>query len=287
MENQPLVTVYTITRNRADLISRAITSVLYQSYKNIDYLIIDSASTDNTEEVVKQFDDRRIRYIKLEENATFGACVNMAFDLAKGKYVTELDDDDEYRLDKIEKQVQLFESLPEDYGMVYCWMTYFDNVTHQQLEIHKAELRGFIADDVIATQNVSGTPTLLVRKSIFKEIGGYKEAKEIGVESDWEFAARICQHYKVDYVPESLVNIYINHSHQRMSDSSYYKEFWKKRVFFHKYFLNEFKEGFERHTKHKCPHLLRISVFSWRSRNYCDFVKYAGLYIYYKIFGSK
>ena len=123
----PLVTIYTITRNRCDLLPRAMKSILNQTYHNIEYIIIDSASTDDTEKVVKSFSDERIRYVKLDQNETFGYCVNMAVHIATGKYVSELDDDDEYHLDKIEKQVNLFESLPEEYGMVYCWMTYYDN----------------------------------------------------------------------------------------------------------------------------------------------------------------
>lgn len=256
MENQPLVTIYTITRNRADLLPRAMKSILGQTYKNIEYLIIDSASTDNTEDVVNSFHDDRIRYIKLEENKTFGACVNMAFDMATGKYVSELDDDDEYRLDKIEKQVELFETLPEDYGMVYCWMTYYDNTTGNQIKIHKGELRGNVIEDVIAKPVVSGTPTLLIRQDVFHIVGGYKESSEIGIESDWELATRICKSYKVDYVAESLVNVFVNHGHLRMSSSSkYYQEVYKKTYVFEKYFLSFFKDEFNRCPKAKIPHL--------------------------------
>lgn len=259
MNNQPLVTIYTITRNRADLLPRAMKSILGQTYRNIEYLIIDSASTDNTEEVVHSFDDTRIRYIRLEENATFGTCVNMAFDLANGKYVSELDDDDEYCLEKIEKQVAVFETLPEDYGMVYCWMTYFDASNLQMIKTHKSDLRGFVYDDVVEKPTISGTPTLLVRKSIFSKIGGYKEAEEIGVESDFEFSVRVCKNYKVDFVPESLVNVYVNHGHIRMSDNGYYKDGLERSVKFSKYFLNEFRDAFEKHPERAAQHLYTCS----------------------------
>lgn len=251
----PLVTIFTITRNRCDLLPRAMKSILGQTYSNIEYIIIDSASTDNTEEVVKSFSDNRIRYIKLTENKSFGACINMAFELSTGKYVTELDDDDEYVLDKIEKQVTLFESLPEEYGMVYCWMTYFNSLTGEKINIFKTELRGYVYDDVVEKPTVSGTPTLLVRRDVFYRIGGYKEEAEIGVESDFEFAARICKYYKVDYVPESLVNVFINHGHIRMSDNGYYKDQIERDVKYSKHFLDEFKDAFERHPERAVPHL--------------------------------
>ena len=285
--SNPLVSIYTITRNRCDLLPRAMKSVLSQTYKNIEYIIIDSASTDDTENVVKSFEDERIRYIKLEENKTFGACINLAFELATGKYVTELDDDDEYHLDKIEKQVVLFESLSEDYGMVYCWMTYYNSQTGKFMENHMAELRGNIGDEVVATNNVSGTPTLMLRRELFDKVGKYKLEEEIGVESDWEFAARICQHCKVDYVPEFLINIYVNHSHKRMSDAGYYKDYSKKRIVFHEYFLKEFEDVFRRHSKCQCPHFLRLTVFSWRAKEFGKCLNYATKYVGYKLFGSK
>lgn len=270
----PLVTIYTITRNRCDLLPRAMKSILNQTYRNIEYIIIDSASTDDTEKVVRSFPDNRIRYVKLDQNETFGHCVNMAVHLATGKYVTELDDDDEYHLDKIEKQIQLFETLPEDYGMVYCWMTYYDNVTGKLLQVHKAELKGDVLDKVIEKPIVSGTPTLLFRKEIFDLIGGYKESEEIGIESDWEFATRICKHYKVDYVPESLVNIYINHGHTRMSNSRYYAEFDKKQIKFHFYFLNKYEEVFKSNPQITWYHLRCIVTAYFHMGDFKNGFKY-------------
>ncbi len=274
--DKPLVTIFTITRNRCELLPRAMKSILNQTYRNIEYIIIDSASTDNTEQVVMSFSDDRIRYVKLKENETFGHCINMAFHLAKGKYVTELDDDDEYHLDKIEKQVKLFETLPEDYGMVYCWMTYFDNRTKKIIKIHKAELRGNVIEAAVEKPTVSGTPTLLVRRDIFDKIGGYKEADEIGVESDWEFATRICKNYKVDYVPESLVNVYINHSHLRMSNVGYYDHEEEVNIKFHQYFLEEFNAIFEKSPKRSHDHLFRIACSQFALKRYNEFWKTYG-----------
>ena len=66
--NAPLVSVITITRNRAKLIGRCIQSVLNQTYKNIEHIIVDGASTDETDDVVGSFKDERLRYFKLETN---------------------------------------------------------------------------------------------------------------------------------------------------------------------------------------------------------------------------
>lgn len=279
----PLVTIFTITRNRCDLLPRAMRSILNQTYRNIEYIIIDSASTDNTESVVKGFSDNRIRYVKLDHNETFGHCLNMAVHLAAGKYVTELDDDDEYNLDKIEKQVNLFESLTEDYGMVYCWMSYYDNSSRKLLSIHNPSLKGYVFDAVVEKPLVSGTPTLLFRKSIFDAIGGYKEASEIGVESDWEFACRICERFKVDYVPESLVNVFINHGHVRMSNAKdYYAEIDKRIIKFHSFFLDRFKSVFEKYPKKRWYHLKNIASAYYHLGQYKE-----GYYYYKELLGIR
>ena len=106
----PLVSVITLTHNRAHLLSRAIQSVLNQSYRNIEYILVDGASTDNTREVVSSFADSRIKYFYREEN-DITENINYGVKQAIGKYVTFLDDDDEYKSQKIEKQLILIENL--------------------------------------------------------------------------------------------------------------------------------------------------------------------------------
>lgn len=272
---QPLVSVITITRNRGKLLKRSISSVLNQTYRNIEYIIVDGASTDSTDSVVTSFEDKRVIYIKLKENKSIIDSINLAFDKASGDYVTFLDSDDEYVLTKIEKQVKLFSSLSEEYGMVYCWMTYFDDKNHKFLRLHNPQLRGFIGSDVVEKPIVSGTPTYLFRYDVFKELGGWN--KDIGIISDWELAVRCCQNWKVDYVPESLVNVYINHGSDRMSDKKYYKDLNQRIIIFHEYFLSEFKMIFSKNQEKKQYHLrflvnscFQIGDFNKAFKYYCQ-----------------
>lgn len=241
---KPLVTVITITRNRAGLIGRCIKSIQSQTYTNYEHIIVDGASTDNTEEVVKSFNDTRIRYIKTsEEQSAHTVCYDIAFSKTRGKYLCFLDDDDEYLPTKIEKQVSLIESLPEDYGMVYCWMTYYDAKTGAIVKIHNPQLRGDASLDVVEKPTVSGTPTFLIRTDAFLGLGGWVSTEETGVGSDWAFGARFCQHYKVDYIPESLIKVYVNHGHVRMTNAGrYYADAARKMIKFHHYFLDTYSK---------------------------------------------
>lgn len=268
------MSIVTITRNRGNLLGRCIKSVLGQTYTQIEHIVVDGASDDCTDEVVASFKDERLRFVKLDYNWPLKQTSDYAISLCKGKYITFLDSDDEYLPSKVEKQVALIESLPIDYGFVYCWMTYFDNGTNAILRSHNPELRGFVPDKVVSKPVLSGTPTLMFRAEVIRELDGWKSQEEIGIVSDWELCARACQKYKVDYIPESLVNVYINHGSIRQSDTSYYTEARKKNIRFHEYFLKEFAPVFRRHPRLAYDHYHELCALCVQNKNKLRSLKY-------------
>lgn len=272
---RPLVSILTVTRNRGDLLRRCIKSVLSQTYINIEHIVVDGASDDNTDEVIKEFDDERLKFIKLDSNWALKKTFDYGVSMCKGKYISFLDSDDEYLPEKIEKQVTQIESLPEGFGFVYCWMTYFDSSNNKQLRVHKPELRGYVADEVVKRPIISGTPTLLFRLDFFRRLGGWKTADEIGIVSDWEMCTRACQVTKVDYVPESLVNVYVNHGSVRQSDAkSYYTQYNECIIKFHQYFLDNFSDNFVRHPEYAAYHYESLMGCYFRLANYGDAFRY-------------
>lgn len=257
MGKQPLVSIITITYNRCDLIHRCIESIQKQTYQNYEHIIIDGNSSDETEAVVNSYNDSHIVYRKLE---TRGPEVQMraGSKIARGKYITFLDDDDEYLPEKIEKQVNFFETLPNDYGMIYCWMTYFDSKTGKKVLEHNHTFRGNCADISVEMPRICGTPTLMVRKEIFNQVGGSFNDSIGIIMSDWELAARICQITKVDYIPESLVRVYVNHSHARLS-TDFYSDKAHKGIIYHNHFLTHFKSNFDRVPKYAKYHYYQLA----------------------------
>jgi len=245
-ENSPLVSIITITYNRADLIHRCIESIQKQTYTNYEHIIVDGNSTDNTEKVVKSYNDPHIVYVKLNER---GPQVQMkaGSSRAKGKYVTFLDDDDEYLPQKLEKQVNFFEGLNnEKVGLIYCWMSYYNNNQPDKvIKVHNTQLRGYVGDITPTKPLVCGNPTLLIKRNVFNEYGGTYDDSIGVIMSDWELVARITQKYQVDYIPESLVKVYVNHGHARLS-TDFYQEKAKKGIVFHEHFLKTFPDLFER-----------------------------------------
>lgn len=94
------------TYNREKLIYRSIQSILNQTYKKIEILVIDDGSIDNTKKEIYQITDNRIRYIKLRRNKGANYARNLGIIKAFGEYISFLDSDDIYYFNKLEKQIK-------------------------------------------------------------------------------------------------------------------------------------------------------------------------------------
>jgi len=104
-ENEPLVSIVIPTYNRADLIGRTITSALAQSWQNLEIIIVDDASTDDTRAVIQAIADPRVRYVGLEKNSGPSTARNTGVEQARGRFISFLDSDDEWRPEKMARQV--------------------------------------------------------------------------------------------------------------------------------------------------------------------------------------
>lgn len=112
-----LVSIVMPSYNTGDLIAYSIKSVLAQTYHNWELIIVDDCSSDDTDEVISAFHDRRIKYLKNEKNSGAAISRNRAIKEAKGKWVAFLDSDDLWFPDKLEKQIGFMEK--NDYHFSY------------------------------------------------------------------------------------------------------------------------------------------------------------------------
>ena len=101
-----LVSIIMPSYNTANYINKSIQSVINQTYQNWELLIVDDCSTDNTDAIVDEFQDKRIRYIKNEKNSGAAISRNRALREAKGRWIAFLDSDDLWKPEKLEKQIQ-------------------------------------------------------------------------------------------------------------------------------------------------------------------------------------
>lgn len=110
--NKPKVSVITPVYNAEKYLSETIESVLKQTYKSFEYLLIDDCSTDNSASIIKEFEekDSRVRYIKLSENSGAAVARNRGLEEAKGRYIAFVDSDDKWYPKKLERQLDFMEN---------------------------------------------------------------------------------------------------------------------------------------------------------------------------------
>lgn len=136
MNNQK-VSVITPLYNSERYISDAIHSVLLQSYSDLEMIIIDDCSQDNSVNIVKGFEDERIHLICLKENNGAGFARNKGIDLAKGRYIAFLDSDDQWLPNKLEKQINFMRAK----NVSFCFSSfYLMNENGQRLNKYREAL---------------------------------------------------------------------------------------------------------------------------------------------------
>jgi len=133
----PLVSVVIPTYNRRRKILHAVQSVLDQTYSAIEVIVSDDASSDGTESVLREFiqrQDRRIRYVRSEANCGVSAARNRGISLARGEYIAFLDSDDSWDPQKIERQVQVAQTLGP-HAFVFCGFRLCDQSGEQTIKL--------------------------------------------------------------------------------------------------------------------------------------------------------
>ncbi|MBI4267802.1 MAG: glycosyltransferase family 2 protein [Chloroflexi bacterium] len=208
MENIPTVSVVMPTHNRGHIVGRAIQSVLDQTYRDFEFIIVNDGSRDNTEEVVKKFKDERIRYIRLEKNS--GTCAvprNTGIRIARGKYIAHQDDDTLWHSEKLEKQVRVFDTAPPEIGIVYTgFVVLTDSKTFYLPPRHISLREGSIYGQVIRNEGFSTNPNVLTRKECFEQVGLFDERLPSSL--DWDMWIRITKRYQVRLIDEPLATTY-------------------------------------------------------------------------------
>lgn len=203
----PLVSVIIPTHNRSDLLPRAVKSVLRQTYKNLELMIVDDCSTDNTSKIVQSFDDNRIKYIRSEISKRYGGACNIGFENSKGKYIALLDDDDEWSdEEKLKEQVNVFENNPgKNIGMVCTWWTLI--FKHGKKQIRPKRPRCW-EERILGYNNIICGSNVLISRQAWLKADGCDETITRGIDSDL-FRRIILQGYETIILPKTTANIYI------------------------------------------------------------------------------
>jgi len=203
------VSVIIPTYNRVHLVSQAVQSVLDQTYQDLEIIVVDDGSTDNTEEVVRSFKDSRICYIRHKENRGGSAARNTGIKAARGEFIAFLDSDDEWLPSKLSKQMTIFQAAPEELGVVYCGVYFVDYQSDRIIETIVPDYRGNILKVILNRGSGPSLPASVVKKECFEKVGLFDEIFPSYQDADlW---ARISQFYQFDFVKECLLKVWRNH----------------------------------------------------------------------------
>lgn len=199
---QELVSVVLPTYNRACLLSKAIEGVMKQEYENWELIIVDDASVDNTEEVVRKYRDGRIFYYHLDKNRGANYCRNFGVKKASGRYIAFLDSDNVWEKNKLSLQVGKLYGSEDKVAFTFCRQRVCGN--GKECLVPES---GFVNEDIGDTLykgNVIDTNTVLIKRECFEAVGGFDE--QIPRLQDWELFFRVINvyGYKTLYISECL-----------------------------------------------------------------------------------
>ena len=183
-------------------IDKSINSILNQSYRNFELIIINDGSTDKSENIIKSFRDKRIRYYS-QENQGLAKSINQGIKLARHEYIARQDADDISLPQRLEKQITYLQSNP-NCNLLGTWAKIIneDKITNRYL-IHPSTNSGCVYKllfDCCFTHT-----SVMIRKSIFKEVGTFNENNDKVPPEDYEMWSRIAKKSNVANIPEVLV----------------------------------------------------------------------------------
>ncbi len=212
----PRVSVIIPTYNRATTLPRAIDSALEQTVEDLEVVVVDDGSTDETASVLAGYDDPRVRVVTHETNRGANVARNTGIEHARGEYVAFLDSDDEWRPTKLENQLAVLDRRSSEWVAAYCDFTIdvtgttgrFQQLVAGVLARADDETTREGGDELVGeiladTVHPGAGSTLLVRRDVAREVGGFDETLDRF--QDPEFVLRILEAGKLAYVDEPLV----------------------------------------------------------------------------------
>lgn len=210
----PVITVLMTVYNGERFLSEAISSILCQTYENFEFVIIDDASTDKSEELIRSYKDTRIRYYKNKKNIGQTASLNFGLNLSEGKYIARIDQDDLSNPERLEIQFNYMKEN-QNISVVGSWAESIDNNAKYKYTIIHPINFAEIRESIACGCPLSHSSAFFRREDVIKS-GGYPE--NIIYAMDWNLWIKLINNrYKLVNLPLELVSI---RTHDSSSTSS-------------------------------------------------------------------
>ncbi len=207
MDMKPCVSVVIPNYNYAHYLPQALDSVLGQTYSELEVIVVDDGSTDDSETILGSYTGH-VRLIK-QQNQGVAAARNRGVQESSGELVAFLDADDIWMPAKLERQVQRFVDDPE-LGLVHCGVEEID-YTAAHLRVRVDGLEGWVATQLLLFKRaviLGGGSGLMVPRASFEAMKGFDT--RLSTSADWDFFYRVAASHRVGFVAEPLVKYRIH-----------------------------------------------------------------------------
>jgi len=205
----PLVSIIIPTYNHANFLSKALDSVMSQTYNNWEIIVIDNQSTDGTYKIINKYKDPRIQYFKISNEGIIAKSRNLGIKVAKGKWIAFLDSDDWWTEDKLEICLK---NIDQNIDFIYHKLEIIYDKSKSPLnrkrhigrQLNKPILHNLLTSQ-IEEGNAIGNSSVLVRKDMLIRIGGISENRDLVASEDfntWLRVAEITDQFK--YIKKKL-----------------------------------------------------------------------------------
>ena len=200
INSSPLVSVVIPCYNHQYYVEKSLKSVIAQTYKNIEIIVIDDGSKDNSVKVLKELQKNNKFILECQENMGVCNTLNRAIGMSNGKYIAILASDDYWDLTKIEKQVKVLETSKNS-EFCFTQALEFDSNTDKNMRIFpKNPLSGNVLNSVFVRQHVPAG-SMMFSKNLFDKLSGFDESLK---EEDWDFVIRSAANTNFTSIKEPL-----------------------------------------------------------------------------------
>ena len=208
-KSSPLVSIIIPTYNHASYLDRALRCVLDQTYENWEAIIIDNYSTDNTQEIISKYKDKRIKYLKIRNNGIIAKSRNKGILASKGNWIAFLDSDDWWIPRKLELCMKYINNNDLIYHDLQIKYSNRRNLLNRIVKTRK--LKKPILIDLLVNGNAICNSSVIVKKQILQKIGLIDESHDLVACEDYNAWIRISSLTdKFLYLPEKLGYYFIH-----------------------------------------------------------------------------
>ena len=258
MQTEELVSVIINCRNSEKFLKESINSVVNQTFKNLEIIIVDNNSTDNTKNIIDSYKDKRIKYFYTKSYLSLGAARNVALEKSNGKFIAFIDSDDIWEKNKILNTIRKFR---EGIGLVYGDVKYFNETRSYRLYSHRKIYTGKCFNDLLCDYNLCMS-SCMVSNTIIRKYK-IKFDKDLKVCEDLDFFLKIAHVSELDFVDKVDTNYRI---HNNNLSSQHLDLFYEEYIITVNNLIDFFNLDKNQFIKPLDYNYINKSVFLWKQR---------------------